>query len=264
VTHAGEIAAVVQACQPQRIFHLAGLVRGTELAALWRVNVQGTANLLDAARQLASPPRLVIPGSAAEYGLLADEQPVTETALTRPLNPYGVSKVAQTLLALGYAWRGELPVVVGRVFNITGPAEPAAMLGGAMAAQIAAIERGEQAPVLSVGNLAPTRDYIDIRDMVQALWLLSERGTAGEIYNICSGQAVQVAAVVAQLADLGRVPITIQPDPARQRPSDIPHCVGNPAKLHAATGWQPTFGLTNSLADLLDWWRGEGRKGVRE
>lgn len=255
VTDTAAMSAVLQAHQPDLIFHLAGLVRGQDTAALWRVNVQGTEAVLEAASQLATPPRVVIPGSAAEYGLLVGDQPVTEMAQTRPLGSYGVSKVAQTLLALGYAWRGQVPVVVGRVFNITGPAEPAAMLGGAMAAQIVAIERGEQEPILRVGNLSPTRDYVDIRDMVQALWLLGQQGQAGEIYNICSGQAVQVAAVVEQLVALGRVPITIQPDPARQRPSDIPHCVGDSTKLRAATGWQPTLNLTTSLADLLDWWR---------
>jgi GDP-4-dehydro-6-deoxy-D-mannose reductase len=254
--------SILQQTNPDYLFHLAGLVRGRDLARLLDINVQGTETVLSATSQLPNPPRVVIPGSAAEYGLLRDDQPVTEQSPTQPLGAYGVSKVAQTLTGLGYAWRGQLEVVVGRVFNITGPGEPDLMLCGAMAAQIAAIERGEQPPVLSVGNLSPTRDYVDVRDMVQALWLLSQRGQSGEIYNIASGEAVVVETVVRQLASLARVAITLEPDPARQRPADVPHMVGSSAKLHAATGWQISHPLGQSLQDTLDWWRRVDERGL--
>ena len=249
------LVPLFQQTQPDLIFHLAGLVRGRDLEKLFSINVLGTQAVLDAAAQLSQPPRVIIPGSAAEYGLLHDDQPVTEEATPQPLGAYGVSKVAQTLTGLGYAWRGQVEVVVGRVFNITGPGEPDVMLCGAMAAQIAAIERGEQSPVLSVGNLSPTRDYVDVRDMVEALWQLSQSGQSGEIYNIASGQAIVVEEVVRQLAAYGTVDITLEPDPARQRPSDVPHMVGSAEKLTTATRWQPTIPLSQSLQDTLDWWR---------
>ena len=103
-----------------------------------------------------------MPGSAAEYGLLVNSRPVPELAALHPISPYGISKAAQSLLAQSYALRGDLCVIIGRVFNVMGPREPAAMLCGAIAAQVAAIEAGRQPPEVHVGNLSPVRDYVDV------------------------------------------------------------------------------------------------------
>ena len=248
---------LVSTANPHYIIHLAGMVRGRDLASLLAVNVHGTDYLLDAASRMDSPPRVVVPGSAAEYGLLGSAQPIQEKGAFRPNSNYGVSKVAQTMLALSYAYRRQVDVVIGRIFNITGPGEPDVMLGGAMAAQIAQIEQGQNEPVLSVGNLSPTRDYVDVRDAVAALWLLAQHGESGHSYNISSGTATVVGDVVRQIVALSSVPIDIQPDLARQRPSDIPHMVGSPDKLKAL-GWQPKYELDASLQATLDWWRKRG------
>lgn len=257
------VAEALGRLQPAAIFHLAGLARGGDLQRLLSVNVMGTETVLRAAHGMASPPTVILPGSAAEYGALPHGEPAQETAPLRPLSPYGVSKVAQTLTALGYAWRHEVPVVVGRVFNITGPGEPATMLVGAIAEQVAAIEAGRRDPVLRVGNLDPYRDYLDIRDAVRALYALWQAGTPGEIYNVCSGAAIQVRSVVERLVAQSRVAISVEPDPERQRPSDLPYCVGVPARIRSATGWRPTLGLEVSLGAALDWWRSSKQQSGR-
>lgn len=261
VTDAEAVRSLVAEAAPAAIFHLAGLVRGRDLQRLLAVNVMGTDAVLKAASQCQTQPTVVIPGSAAEYGVLAGDVPVTEMAPLRPNSAYGVSKIAQTMTGLSYARRGDVPVVVGRIFNITGPAEPKVMLCGAVAGQIAAIEAGDVPPVLQIGNLSPYRDYVDIRDAVRALWLLWQKGQSGEVYNICSGEPRQVQSVVDALIAQARVPLTVQPDPARQRPSDIPFCAGNPSKLAEATGWTPERSLEATLRDTLDWWREHHRSG---
>ncbi len=251
------LALVIEQAAPQVVFHLAGLARGDDLAELMSVNVLGTRTLLDVARQQPEPPVVIIPGSAAEYGLPVDTQPINESAALRPISNYGVSKVAQSLLGQGYALRGDVPVIVGRVFNILGPGEPPSMLCGAMAAQVAACEAGFSPLVVRVGNLSPIRDYVDVRDAARALGLLALGGVPGAIYNICSGQARRVEEVVRQLVALSSKEIALLPDPERQRPADIPHCVGNPERLHSATGWSPQFSLEDSLQATLAWWRNE-------
>jgi GDP-4-dehydro-6-deoxy-D-mannose reductase len=128
------------------------------------------------------------------------------------------------------------------------------MLCGSIAAQIAACEAHQQPPVLYVGNLSPTRDFLDVRDVVAALWFLAEHGQAGELYNVCSGQERAVSDVIDHLLAEARLPITLKPDPERQRPSDVPRCIGNPARLFAA-GWRPHITLAQSLHDTLAWWR---------
>lgn len=260
-------ACLQDACtriKPQVIYHLAGIVRGTDLERYLSINVHGTDVLLRAAAQLPCPPRVIIPGSASEYGILQTQHPANEQTPLRPISNYGVSKALQTLLGLSYALRGELPVIVGRVFNITGPAEPEGMLCGSIASQVAAIEFGEQSPILRVGNLSPFRDYVDVRDMVCALWLLSFLGLPGQVYNIASGRATQVETVVRTLVSLSEEHINIVRDQARQRPSDIPYCAGDYTLLHHRTGWEPERTLTESLRDTLEWWRATYRERVVE
>jgi GDP-4-dehydro-6-deoxy-D-mannose reductase len=255
VTDAEAIRQMVEETAPNAIFHLAGLVQSHDFQRLLTINVQGTDAVLRAARSLSSPPTVVIPGSASEYGVLNNEAFITEYTPLKPISVYGVSKVAQTLTGLGYAWRGEVPVIIGRIFNITGPGEPDKMLGGAMASQIAAIEAGDNPPVLRVGNLTPYRDYVDIRDAVRALGMLWHKGKSGQVYNICSGKPVQVQYIVDTLVGLARCPIAVEPDPNRQRPSDIPFCAGSPTRIHDAIGWTPEYTLKRTLTDTLDGWR---------
>jgi GDP-4-dehydro-6-deoxy-D-mannose reductase len=273
---AAQVNALLAETQPALLFHLAGLVRGSDLRQLFVANVLLTDHILQAASRLPAPPRVIIPGSAAEVGLL-DNAAVESGAALRPLSVYGVSKAAQTLLAQCYSRQGKAPVVVGRIFNVTGPGEPATMLCGGMAAQIvaveaaqiaaveaaqtAAVEAADQPPTLRVGNLSPTRDYLDVRDVVVALWLLGRHGRAGGVHNICSGEERRVEDVVRSLAACSTWPIALEVDPERQRPSDIPRCVGIPDATLAALGWRPTIPLAQSLAETLAWWRLAYRNG---
>lgn len=249
------VLRVLREAAPETLFHLAGLARGQDLRQLLEVNVLGTQTLLEAALMLSSPPKVILPGSASEYGLLFERAPVTETACLRPISAYGVSKAAQTLLGLSYAHRRQLSVVVGRIFNLTGPGEPTSMFCGSMAAQLVAIELGKCLPVLKVGNLSPVRDYLDVRDVVCGLWYLALQGVAGEAYNICSGEGRQIAAVIRQLLGVLPYSVAVEPDSERQRPADIPYCVGDYSRLHAATGWLPAIPFEESLRRTLGWWR---------
>ncbi|MBN1247516.1 MAG: GDP-mannose 4,6-dehydratase [Anaerolineae bacterium] len=248
---------VLARVRPDVVFHLAALVGGRDVAALLSVNVVGTDTLLTAARSLEPPPVVVIPGSAAEYGLPMGRQAFDEDAPLRPISAYGVSKAAQTLTGLSYALRGEVPVIVGRIFNMAGPGEPTSMLCGAIASQIAGLEARGEAGVLRVGNLSPYRDYLDVRDVVRALAALWRQGESGRVYNISSGVARQVESLVGALVDKARVPVEIQPDPARQRPSDIPYCSGDSRRLREETAWTPQYGLDATLSDTLTFWRAQ-------
>lgn len=255
IRDADALALLLKQTAPQVVFHLAGLARGDDLAELLTINVSGTRALLEAAGQLREPPRVVIPGSAAEYGVQSDTAPIHETAVLRPLGAYGVSKAAQTLLGQSYALRGRLSVIIGRVFNIVGPGEPEAMLCGAIAAQVAGIEAGRHSPVVRVGNLSPVRDYVDVRDAARALLLLADRGESGSIYNICSGKPHRVEDVVQRLTRLSSVDISLTSDPDRQRPADIPYCLGDPSRIQITTGWRPRIAIEDSLRATLKWWR---------
>jgi GDP-4-dehydro-6-deoxy-D-mannose reductase len=146
--------------------------------------------------------------------------------------------------------------VVARPFNHTGPGQSAAYLVPALASQVAAIEAGRQLPVLAVGNVDPVRDFSDVRDVAAGYVALLERGRRGETYNLCSGDGVSIAEVVALFRTLVRVPVHVRSERARRRALDIERFVGSHAKATADTDWAPRIPLVDTLRDVLDDWRG--------
>jgi GDP-4-dehydro-6-deoxy-D-mannose reductase len=249
------VRAIVAATQPDVVFHLAALTRGS-LSELLAANVGGTDSLLAALVAERPDARVLVTGSAAEYGLArTDELPLSEEQPLRPLSPYGVSKVAQSVLATQVALRQELEVVCTRSFNVTGPGEPETLVCAAFARQIAEIEAGLRPSVVHVGNLSASRDFLDVRDAVRAYVLALERGKSGEVYNVSSGTAVPVSRILELLLELGGVAVSVESESARRVPWDVPvHC-GSSVKLQLKTGWTPELELKQSLDDLLGYWR---------
>jgi GDP-4-dehydro-6-deoxy-D-mannose reductase len=257
---AAAVSAAVAAARPDRIVHLAGQssVHHSWLdpGATLRTNVMGLVHLMDALRLARLRPRVLVVGSADEYGIVADPRlPVTEDTPLRPVSPYAVSKVAQGLLAVEYATGGGPDVVRTRTFPHTGPGRGEAFAESSFARQIVEVEAGLRPPVLAVGNLEAVRDFTDVRDVVRAYWAILESGTAGTVYNVCSGRGVCVGDVLRRLIALAGVDVEVKPDPSRFRPSDIPILVGDRSRLRAATGWEPRIDLDRTLRDLLDDWR---------
>ena len=204
------VRRVLRDVRPDRIFHLAAQ---SYVPTSWltpsetlSVNVLGQVNLFEAMRDLDLPARVHIAGSSEEYGLvLPDEVPIREDSPLRPLSPYAVSKVTQDLLAYQY-WRSyQLHVVRTRGFNHTGPRRGEVFVTSNFSRQVAEIEKGVREPVVHVGNLESIRDFTDVRDMVRAYWLALERGSAGEVYNVCSGRGYSPRQVLDILLDLALV-----------------------------------------------------------
>ena len=252
----GQMAASIQKIRPEQIYHLAALVPiNVSLNAPARtmdVNVIGTVNLLEAVRSSSCRPRILMPGSSEEFGLIhPHETPVTEEQPLRPTNPYGVSKAAQTLLGMQYARTYGLAVIGGRPFNMTGPGQSIDYACPAFARQIAMIEAGQTEPLVRVGNLSARRDFSDVRDVMRACILLMKHGRTGETYNICSGRAYGMHEVLDKLLALSSVDIEVREDHFKHRPAENLLVLGSNQKLVEATGYQPHYSLEQTLADVL-------------
>lgn len=251
-------AAVLQLVadvRPGMIFHLAALTRSNDLGALLSANVEATDHLLMAAAQVA-PLRFFIAGSAAEYGLVGPEHlPISEATPTRPVSAYGVSKLAQTSLGLARHATTGLDVYIGRLFNCVGPGEPPTTVCSAIARQAVAISLGLQEPILSTGALLSERDFLDIRDVVEAYWAIVERGLAGIVYNVCSGVGTPIATLPGLLLEAAGVQAEVRAAEGPPGQVDVRHSYGDPTRLHTDTGWAPRVSLRTSLGDLADAWR---------
>ncbi len=148
-----------------------------------------------------------------------------------------------------------LDVVRARPFNHTGPGQDPAFVCSALARQLALIEAGKQDPVVRVGNADPVRDFSDVRDIAAGYVGLLERGRSGEAYNLCSGDGVSIAEVIALLRTHARVPVRVQSDPALRRAHDVSRIVGSHARATEHTGWRPARQLTTTLREVLEDWR---------
>jgi GDP-4-dehydro-6-deoxy-D-mannose reductase len=259
VTNFAAVAADMAVAEPEVVFHLAALADVSQSwedpAETLRVNATGTLGVLEAARRCAAPPVVLLVSSGEVYGHGSGD-PFTELAPLRPVTPYAASKAAAELIGLQANLGTGLRVVRARPFNHVGPGQTPTFVVSALARRIVLAERSQDRTV-PVGNLAPARDFTDVRDVVRAYRLLVEHGVAGEVYNVCSGESVAVRHLADLLQSLAKTEVELVADPALVRPVDVPLVRGDPSRLRDLTGWEPRIPLEETLADVLEWWRAE-------
>ena len=254
------VEAALRDIQPQQIYHLAGYAQvGRSFAepdAAWAGNLTATRALYEATARWGGRPRILFVGSGLVYGPPdAPDRPQDEARLLRPGSPYAASKAAADLLSYQVAVHPGLDVVRARPFNHIGPRQSPQFAVANFARQLAAVERGEQPPVLETGNLSPRRDLTDVRDTVAAYLLLMQKGRAGEAYNVGSGQNISVQTVLDRLIALSGVKVEVRPRAELLRPTEQAAALVDASKLRRETGWQPCFSLDQTLRDTLDYWR---------
>lgn len=244
---------------PDAIVHLAAQ---SSVATSWRdpketfrVNFLGTRNLIDIVERRMPEVRLLLVGSADGYATTrADADAFTEATGLRPGSPYARSKVAGELLGSLASERG-LNIMRTRSFNHTGAGQSDVFVASSFARQIAEIADGVREPRIAVGNLDSVRDFLDVEDVISAYILLLDPAVAPDVFNIASGIPVKISSLLETLIDLAGVDPEVSINPEYFRPTD--QLVGDPARLRAATGWQPRIPLRETLAALLGSWRTE-------
>jgi GDP-4-dehydro-6-deoxy-D-mannose reductase len=240
--------------KPDVIFHLAGLIKSNESQALYTSNVQATVTLLDAVIESSLKPEIVLASSSAVYGLTSARKKINEKSQLRPITHYAVSKAAQELVALRYFNSALLPVTIIRMFNLLGPGQSPALACSSFARQIALAEKHGKDEIFT-GNLDARRDFVDVRDAVQAFAMIAEKGKAGEIYNACSGRAVSLQTCLGEMMSQSQRQIEVKTAAERIQINDIPIQVGSYQKIKKDCGWYPQISLKESLVDLLNDWR---------
>jgi len=254
--------------KPNFVFHLAGFASVgksfEDESLVYRVNFDGTLNMLAAATGLSGLSRFVYVSSSETYGhFRLRGKTLTEDQPLNPVSPYGISKAAAEFACHAYAKRFELPVVISRSFNHSGPRQSRDFVIPSFASQIAAIEKGRVEPVIHVGNLTARRDLSDVRDIVRGYRLLAEKGQTSHVYQLCSGKTVSIQSVLNQLLKLSKREIRIKTDKARFRASDIPVLRGDNARAVRQLGYKVRYSLRQTLKDTLDYWRAKQVRSVR-
>lgn len=258
---ASSVKALIADVRPDKIFHLAAQ---SFVPSSWNApaeslttNIISQLNIFEALRESKLLDCWVqIACSSEEYGMVyPNEIPILETNPLRPLSPYAVSKVGQDYLAYQYFMSYGIKAVRTRGFNHTGPRRGEVFVCSNFSKQAVEIEKKKRPPVIHVGNLEAKRDFTDVRDMVRAYWLSTEKCEPGEVYNICSGNAIAISDLLNMVISHANMKIEVKEDPARLRPSDVPLLLGDYTKFHQATGWKPEIPFSKTLSDIMNYWR---------
>lgn len=248
-----KVNEIVGKTSPDYIFHMAAqssvMKSWSEPELTKKINVEGTKNLLESALKHSPKAKILIVSSGEVYGI-QKEFPINESAYLNPISPYAESRVEQESLSSQYAKKG-MHIVVSRSFQHTGPGQPDNFACSSFAKQIVEIENKKK-KIVEVGNLAPERDFSDVRDIVKAYLLALEKCPSG-VYNICSGKSYSIREILKML--IGNKKIRIAEKEGKVRKVDIPKLVGNNSKFRNHAGWKPEIPMKKTLNDLLDYWR---------
>jgi GDP-4-dehydro-6-deoxy-D-mannose reductase len=258
-----DFSAVLNSLQkekPDAVIHLAAV---SNVPLSWQkpgltidVNIRGTVNVLQALAQVNTSATFLSIGSSDEYGLAAKAGiPLEEEMLCQPQNPYSISKYCAEQLVLQLGKKYGVNVIHTRSFNHFGPGQAKGFVLSDFASQIADIEKGKKPPILRVGDLSVSRDFTFVEDVVDAYAALIEKQAPSGVYNVCSGKARNVGAILQLLLSFSSASIKVEKDPAKYRISEVPYFIGNSEKLFKATGWEPVCDFEDSLKSVLDYWR---------
>lgn len=241
--------------QPDVIINLAGSFKAATREEMFEVNCFSPLRFLE--KSAGKKQRLILIGSAAEYGINTGRNKIVESTPLLPVSDYGISKACQTFLAMSAFTRSCFPeLIITRPFNIIGPGVSERLFLGAFAAQIARIEKGLRPPVIKVGNIETYRDLLTVSGVAQGIKLIAEKGKAGEIYNLCSGKPQKISTVLEKLLSFAKLAIKIEPDPILFKTNDTAYSVGDNQKI-IALGMSTVSEkeIEESLRDTLDWYR---------
>ena len=254
------VEKLLEQIRPDYIFHLAAQ---SSVYLSWKnpgltidVNIKGSVNVMDAVRSLDYKPRVLLIGSGEEYGhIMPGETPILETNMVRPGNIYAATKVCQNLIGKIYTDAYHMDLMSVRAFNHIGPNQAPMFVVADFCKQVAEIEAGNQLPVIKVGNLSAKRDFTDVRDVVHAYSLLMKYGKAGETYNVGSGHSVEISEILNKILKLSNTEISVEVDPEKLRPVDVPIIEADTSKLCESTGWKREISLEQTLEETLNYWR---------
>lgn len=258
VTQQEQVREVVERAAPDVILHLAAISHVLdalrEPGRAYAVNTLGAVHLLTEVAWLrhagACDPTILVVGTAEQYGRHeASEMPMDEHAAQRPLTLYAASKAAQEIAALQVHRAEGVRVVCTRSFSHSGPGQPAQFLLPALVSRALALP--PSGGTLLMGNGDTVRDFLHVSDVVEAYLALLELGSAGEAFNVSSGEGISVRALAESVLQRVGASAEISSDPALSRPVDVPVQIGDSAKLRTATGWAPRHTREDIIDDLI-------------
>ncbi len=253
-----ELKSVIERFRPQYILHLASF---SSVAFSWQHpeesfvnNTNIFLNLTGVLKELELPCRVLSIGSSEEYGnVMAEHLPLRESMQLQPVSPYAVARVSQEMLSKVFVDSYHLDIILTRSFNHIGPWQDERFVVPSFIRRILNIkDEGLSEGTIETGDTTIVRDFVDVRDVVNAYYMLLMDGTPGEIYNICSGTGIALADIINQVADIVGIKVHTKVNPEYVRPNDNRVVIGSHDKLTTELGWQPVISWNRTLQDMVE------------
>lgn len=257
------LAEVVGLFKPDYILHLASY---SSVSFSWhnpiisfKNNTNIFLNLLEAVKIANVNCRILSIGSSEEYGEFNEiSLPLKEDCKLNPTSPYAVARVTQELLSKVYVKGYGLDIVMTRSFNHIGPGQKDIFVVSSFAKQLVQIKkRSLNNGILRVGNLDVVRDFLDVREVVDAYFKLLESGRSGDVYNVCSGKGISLRDIINILKNILELEVGLKIDESLIRPADIEIVVGCNDKIKNEIGWENKISIEKSLNDIISYWTKE-------
>ena len=244
--------------KPDFLLHLASF---SSVAFSWKApyesflnNMTILLNVLESVRKFAPACRILSVGSSEEYGIVGKKDlPLKENKAFNPASPYAVARVSQEYMSMVYVNGFKLDIICTRSFNHIGIGQDSRFVVGAIAGKIAEYVCG-QATEITAGDTSIVRDFVDIRDVVRAYYMLFKHGLPGQIYNVCSGNGYAISDIIHKFMTVTGCKPNIRTDPNLLRPVENRIVIGSYAKIRKEIGWEPQISIDDSIKDIAAWW----------
>lgn len=262
------LAQVLEDFRPDYILHLAAF---SSVAYSWQHpadcfnnNTRIFLNLTEGVRNAGLACRILSVGSSEEYGnVTKDQLPLREDRALKPVSPYAVARVSQEMLSKVLVDSFGMDIVLTRSFNHMGPYQDQRFVIPSFVQRIMEVAAsGASGGSIETGDVSIIRDFVDVRDVVRAYYQLLMDGTAGEVYNICSGRGITLEAIIDEIADLLQVQIESRINPEFVRPDDNQAVIGDYRKIADQLGWNPQIPLRQTLQDMIGCIKDESKETV--
>ena len=256
-----EVEAVIAEFNPNYVLHLASF---SSVAFSWKKPVESFTNntniflnLIEAIHSLNLNCRILSIGSSEEYGNVDKaDLPLTEEKTLNPISPYAVARVSQEMLSKLYADSYGMDIVMTRSFNHIGTHQKDIFVIPSFARQLIELKKGKkEINELITGDTSIIRDFVDVRDVVKAYYLLFKKGKKGQAYNICTGKGTALTEVIQKMASILDISIIQKVDADLVRPNDNKIIIGSNEKIKRDTGWESTILIEQSLKDILEFYK---------
>ncbi len=260
LTNKAVLKEILENFEPDYIIHLASI---SSVSQSWKEPVDSFVNntniflnLAESVRELNLSARILSVGSSEEYGNYPENKmPLREDYELYPNNPYSVARVSQELLSKLYASSLGVDVVMTRSFNHIGPRQRDIFVVPSFVKQLVRIAENKQENKMLVGNTEIIRDFLDVRDVVDAYYKIVTQGVRGEVYNVCSGKGSKLSEIISEVSTLLNITPKIEVDAERFRPADNMIIIGDNSKLKRNLNWRPKYSLTQTLQDMINYWK---------